>query len=328
MAKEERFSLHTLLLWLAIALLLILSYKIISPFLIPLISAFILAYLARPLFLVLAKKINSHVSAIICLLVIIGIIIIPLGSLIGGITKQAYNSLGDGKLNAMLESLSQYPLLQNFNLDISSLRDKGLEFIINLVSSAASYLPALLLSLLITLISVYYILLNWEKLSKLLIEYLPFKNKKEISREIALATKAILYGTLAIALIEAIVAGIFLAFIGVPTYLLLAALISLLAFIPGLGPGIVWVPLAIYYLLIQSYGQAIAIIILGIILSAGIDAFLRIKILGSEAKIHPLIMLIGILGGVLIFGIFGFIIGPLVLLYTIKLIKGAIKHYS
>jgi predicted PurR-regulated permease PerM len=122
-----------------------------------------------------------------------------------------------------------------------------------------------------------------------------------------------------IALLEFVWATTILFFLGVPFSFLLAGLIALFVFIPGLGPAIVWVPLVIYYGLTGQYFVAIAILVMGAVVSFGMDGLLRAKIVGAKANIHPLIMLTGVIGGIAVFGIMGFIIGPLVLSYTIKL---------
>ena len=61
------------------------------------------------------------------------------------------------------------------------------------------------------------------------------------------------------------------------------------------------------------------------ILSYFFDAILRFNIIGKKTKINPLIMLIGILGGIYVFGVFGFVIGPLILVYTLKIVQEFIE---
>ena len=103
-------------------------------------------------------------------------------------------------------------------------------------------------------------------------------------------------------------------------------IIFFLAFIPGLGPTIVWAPMAIYYLIVKDYSTMIGVIITGLVLSSFIDTIFRSKILGKRTNLNPFIMLIGILGGIAVFGIFGFIVGPIILIYTIKLLEEALQH--
>lgn len=308
-----------------ILFLIIASYFIIKSYLIALVTSFILAFLVKPLHKVLSNKLNKHLSAIISVLLIIIIIILPLATIATGIVQQAYSSLNDDNLKSSLKALSESPILEYIHLDIDSLRSKITNALIDLFSSSISYIPSLALSLIIIIVSVYYILINWKTLSSRLEDFVPFSNKTKIVADIAESTKGIVYGTILIAIIEAIIASIGFSLLSVPNALFLAALIFFFGFIPGIGPAFVWVPLGIYYLIMQRYPQAIGIIVIGVIISAGIDSLLKTKMLGEKAKIHPLIMLVGILGGISIFGIFGFIMGPLILIYTIRLIDEAMQ---
>lgn len=317
----EKEAINKYLFWAALAILIILSYLIINPFLISLISAFILAYLTKPVFDYLSPKINKKLSAIVCLLLIIIIILLPIGTIIGGTIAQAKNSLDADIIKSFLKDLSSYPLLQKLNLNPQELTKTGIEITISLLKISASALPSIILSIIITLIAIYYILTNWDILAEKLKNYLPFKDKQKAIKEISQITNALVYGTVLIGLIEFVIAALGFYILGINSYLFLATIIFFFAFIPALGPAVVWIPLAIYYFVIQSYPLAIGVIIIGIILSIGIDGLLKIKLLGKKAEINPLIMLIGILGGIPLFGVFGFIIGPLILIYTIELIE-------
>src|SRR3989344_4933590 len=116
------------------------------------------------------------------------------------------------------------------------------------------------------------------------------------------------------------VAAIGFKIIGVQAAILWAFLIGILAFIPFAGSAIVWIPIAIVNIITKAYPQAIGIIIIGLIIIA-IETFLRPKIIGSRADIHPVLVLIGALGGVEILGIIGLVVGPIVLSSFFTILK-------
>ena len=325
MKNKEDYEIKKYVFWGAMIILLLLSYLIIKPFIIPLISAFILAYLTKPVFNYLSGKIGKKISALICIFIIIVVIILPLGTIIGGVINQAQESLTTDFIKSILKTISSYPIIQKLDINLSTLTEKGLEILIFLLKISASTIPSLLLSIFITLFGVYYILISWDSLAEKLESYLPFKDKKRITREISEITNNLVYGTVLIGFIEFLVSTIGFFVLGVKSYLLLSIMIFLSAFIPLLGPAGVWVPLAVYYFFIQNNSTAVGVIIVGLIISILIDTFLKIKILGSKSEINPIIMIIGILGGVSIFGVFGFIIGPLILIYTLELLEESIK---
>jgi len=311
--------------WAIIAILIILSFLIIKPFIISLASAFILAYLIKPIFNILSKDLGKKLSAIICIILLILIIILPIWALTLTVISQAQQSLNTQFITSSLKTLSSYPIINTLNIDLSSLTKKGIEIIISLIKITASAIPSIIISIIIALTAIYYILINWDYLTSKLKQYLPFKEKERIGKEIGQITNALVYGTILIGIIEFIIAAISFYILGIKHYLLFSIIIFFFAFIPALGPAALSIPLAIYYLITKDYAVFIGIIIITIILSLFIDTFLKAKLIGKKTKINPLLMFIGILGGVPLFGIFGFIIGPLILIYTIELIEEIIK---
>ncbi len=312
--------------WIIISALAILSFIIIKPFIIALISSFILAYLTKPAFNYLSPKLGKSLSASICIVLVVLIIIFPLVIVIGSIINQASVSIKVETLQNIFKTLSSFPLLEKFNIDLQTITEKGISLSFAAVTKSVSYIPSLVLTLFVTLFGMYYILINWDSLAANLEGYIPFENKKRIRKEMAEITNTLIYGTLLIALIELIVAINGFLISGVGAYLVLSVLVFFFAFIPGVGPAAVWAPTAIYYLFTKSYLTATGVIITGLILSVFVDTLLRVKLLGSKTKINPLIMLVGILGGISLFGIFGFIIGPLILIYTIELIETTLRQ--
>jgi len=320
----EKENLRKYFFWTLILILLLISYFIIKPYIIALISSFILAYLILPIFRILNKKLPKSISAALCILIIILILILPVSIIISGLLTQANQSLSLVSIHSSLtEKISSLPFLEN--LDLESLREKGIQLFIQTLGNTAKQIPHLALSILIIIFSLYYTLTNWDLISKNLRKYIPFGNKEKISSEIARSTKQIVYGYVFIAILEFIVASVGFYISGVQFFFLFAALIALFAFIPGVGPGAVWVLLAVYHISTGNYTTAVGIIITGLLISIGIEFFLIPKIIGKRANIHPLIILLGVIGGVPLFGIFGFVIGPLVLVYSIKLLKEFVK---
>ncbi len=311
-----------------ILVLIFLSYLVIKPFIIPLISAFILAYLTKPLYDRLTKKANRPLSAILCILLVILLIILPLGALTAGIINQASTVTNPeflSKINAFFQNTE---LINNLDIDVQNLTNQTIKIVVSLFTTAAAFLPSILIALLITFFAMYYILINWNLLTEKAVNLIPSKNKKQFSKEIALSTRNIVYGTILIALIEFVVSVVGFYFSGVDAYLFLPALIFFSAFIPAIGPAIIWVPTALYLIFAQNIPGAIGVIITGVIVSFGIDNLLRIKLVGDKSNIHPMIMLLGVFGGIPVFGIFGFIIGPIILLYTLKIVEEIMNNHQ
>lgn len=326
MAKEvEKQELKKYLFWIIMGALVLTSFFILKPYLIAIMSAFILAYIALPLYKKLNTKLSNDTSAIICIAIIILIIIIPLSLIFSQLINQTLTFVKADSAKEIIQSLSELPYLNQIDTDLSEVANQIASWALTLFTNTVQEIPSLMITLLILIFGIFYILKDWDKLTKELQKYIPFKNKKEISKEIAKATNNIIYGSLLIAALEFIVAIIGFSILGLDFSFIFAILIAVLAFIPGLGSTIVWVPIAIYYLVINNLPNAIGVLIIGAIISIGIDTLARPKFLGSKTQVNPFIMLLGILGGISLFGIFGFIIGPLILIYTIKILQEIIE---
>jgi predicted PurR-regulated permease PerM len=320
---EKPRDLSKYFFWIIVVALLVLSYFIIKPFIIALLSAFILAFLIKPIHTKLSKQFNSSLSALISVIIALAIIIIPLLLIIQKLLKQISTSLSVSAIELYITNFSKLPILDSIPINSESLANQISSAIFSVTKTALTHIPGMALTIIITIIGIYYILKNWDFLSEKLESYIPFKEKKTISKELGETTKNIIFGYLLIAIIEFIVASLGFYISGVTNFLLLALIVAILAFIPSFGPLIIWAPLLIFHLILGNYGTSIGILITGLILSIGIDNILAPKFVGSRSKIHPLIMLIGILGGLSLFGLFGFVVGPLILVYTLKLLEEA-----
>ncbi len=311
--------------WAFLLLLIILCYLILKSYLVALISSFILAYLVRPVYLRIERKSGKNLAAIICILLILAVVLIPTWFVFNALIQQTGGYFTEGVFDSVSEKLLSYPLFEKLNTTeniakVGSAAGK-------LFTSTILSLPRFLISILLALVAVYYILVDWEKIVFNLKRSIPLYDKEKIVKEISEITNVMVYGTLFVGLIEFAVASIGFYLLGIKFYLLIGGLIFLFAFIPGLGPTIVWVPLAIYYFIYGQYGIALGVLIIGLILSVGLDLIFKTKLLGRRSKMNPLIILLGILGGIPLFGFFGFVIGPLILAYTVKIVQQVVENY-
>lgn len=308
--------------WIMMIALLIVAFLIIRSFITPLISAFVLAYLMLPVFNFLnKKKIPKNFSSLICVLIVILIFLVPLGGILTGIVYQAEQAITPQSLETVKDFINSIPLLDQLEVNWQEILKSSVNFLINLLSNAAKSIPSAIISTFIVLIGIYYILIDWERISKNLKKTIPFKDKEKISKEISKATNNIIYGTILVSLIGFVISAVGFFLLGIDQYLFYAIIMALFLFIPVIGPSLLWVPLTIYYLINQDFPLAIGVLILGLIVSNIVDNLIRMKVVGKKAKINPLIMFVGILGGISLFGIFGFIIGPLILVYSIKILQ-------
>jgi len=183
-------------------------------------------------------------------------------------------------------------------------------------------LPNILIQLAVVFFTFYFVLRDKEQFFSYIQSLIPFS--KEIEKKIVHYTKGItvsvIYGQVIIGIIQGIIAGAGFFIFGVPNALLLTLLTCLAGIFPIVGTAIIWIPVALYLLISGNPLAAVGVTIFGII-SSVIDNFLRPIIVSRRSKIHPAILLIGMIGGLFMFGILGFILGPLILSYLLILLE-------
>jgi predicted PurR-regulated permease PerM len=301
----------------------------VLPFIGAIISAYILAFLVRPLFLKLKPRFGDSSAAILCIIIAIILVVVPVSLIsyellnqLGGVSK------GQGIANA-IDAFASTPFLKTMNVDTVALKAWIVMSLDDLVNSTIQSIPIYFLSLIITLNGMYYLLCRWDTLASHIKKYLPFNNNNEkIMCEIGIAAASLIQGNIIISVLEGAIAFVGFSLIGVHAPLILSVLIFILAFLPGIGVELVWIPLALYYLSINDFTTMAGVVLTGLILNIGVEMFFSARFIGNRSHIHPFIMLIGVFGGISVFGIFGFIIGPLLLAISIKLIEEAVVSHK
>jgi|SRR3989344_185114 len=301
--------------YLVIALLIILvfiSYLIIKPFITAIIAAAILSYIVYPVHKKLSQITNNTISAALITLLIIIIILLPMISITKTVIKESAAIKSSETVKATIESVTSYIEESNYDNLIKDSISKSTEFIQIKASKFLLDLPLKIFTFLVTIYAFFAFLLLGEETIKKLKKLIPAQNKEEIITNIKYTTNGIIYGMFITALLQFIIAFIAFKIIGTSAALLLALIIGFLAFIPMLGPVIIWLPYTIIELAKKDYTSAIILLILGAILFL-VDSILKAKIISSHAKLHPVIIIIGIFGGIMLFGIVGLVAGPVIL---------------
>jgi len=319
MEKEEiqKAIIGAILLGLAI-----LTFFIARPYLITVLTSAVLGFLFYPVYTRVKKIIkNKHLAAGLVTILAILIVVIPMIFIIKNLISEAIVLYNSGIID---KTISYFTELLNTNIEIKNILIEASKRGINYLASNASKIivgiPSSLLNIAVGIYVLYYIMINGEEIKRFIQKNLHIKNKEKIIKHMSDASFSIVYGTLLTAILQMAVAAIGFKIIGVQAAILWAFLIGILAFIPFAGSAIVWIPIAIVNIITKAYPQAIGIIIIGLIISA-IETFLRPKIIGSRADIHPVLVLIGALGGVEILGIIGLVVGPIVLSSFFTILK-------
>ena len=329
--------------------IILLAFYIAKPFLPAIFTGGIIAYLSYPLYTKTLKHIkNRNAAALIISILIILLITIPFLIVLGLISKEAYytyaslsqQNLGTNFMSIMcknedwvscrsLKSLVQFLPEDNLDYYLQATIEKITGFILGNASKFLASIPSVLLNLFVMVFVVFYFLRDGSALGAKIKNILPLNesHKREVIDKFHHVTYGVFYGNLTIAILQGVLGIIGFAVLGVPSPVLWGFVMMLFALVPYFGSAIIWLPAALNLIFMGYLQNDASDIIRGIILIAygalvisTIDNILKPKLIGSKAKIHPILVLIGVLGGLSLFGFIGLVLGPLMLALLVTFI--------
>jgi len=321
-----------------------LTYIVLKPFLVALIVSGILAYLFYPLYNRLHKKIkNKSLASFIAAILIIILIAIPLIFLLNSVTKESQFAYVRAKqifitgdvfsLGCSDDDLSTACKISNVVASFTSRPsvryhlESSIEGITTSISKKVSQfvfsIPTILLGIFVTFFSMFYLFKDGQFVVERIKRILPLsaRDQRKVFQKLSETTYAIVYGSLLVAAIQGVVGGIGYFFFGIPSPILWGIFTALFALIPVAGTAIVWVPLSLL-LMVQGFPwMGVGLLVYGLVIIGSLDNLLRPFIIGKKANIHPVFVLLGVLGGLAVFGFIGFVIGPLILALFITFLE-------
>lgn len=223
-------------------------------------------------------------------------------------------------------------ITENIPEEISTYAQTILQWIIQHIGTAATGIATIFLKFLLFFIALYYLLRDGSRLRHYIVEISPLKDvyDERIFDKLGLAVNSVIKGNLTIALMQGIMTGVGFAIFGVPNAVLWGSVAAIGGLIPAIGTGIVFIPTVAFMVLSGNYGAAIGLTVWGFTAVGLIDNFLAPQLIGRGVNLHPLLILLSVLGGLALFGPIGIFLGPLSisLLFAFLSIYGEISRRS
>lgn len=308
-----------------------LAAAVFLPFLKPLALAAVFAVVLQGLYKKISVGLHGWPStaALFTVLLSVLLIVLPLtlvGVLVGSQARDLYISLDQGSgRNAVAQLFvraddtfgSVIPGFTEFSLNASANIDtytKGaLQWVIEHAGDIFSSLSRLLLSFFIFFIALYYLLRDGARVRRVLIELSPLSDTEDegIFDRLELAVNSVIKGNLVIAFVQGILTTTGFTLFGVPHAVLWGTAAAVAALIPGVGTSLVIIPAVAFLFLTGASGQALGLFIWGALGVGLIDNLLGPKLVGRGMKLHPLLVLLSVFGGIMLFGPIGIFLGPL-----------------
>ncbi|MDH0647811.1 AI-2E family transporter [Pseudomonas sp. GD03858] len=141
---------------------------------------------------------------------------------------------------------------------------------------------------------------------------LPEQQKRRLQLKFKRVVRATVKGNLLVAITQGALGGLIFWMLGIPSVLVWAVLMAFLSLLPAVGAGIVWGPVALYFLLTGAIWQGIVLTAFGVLVIGLVDNLLRPILVGKDTRMPDYLVLVSTLGGLAVFGLNGFVIGPLI----------------
>jgi predicted PurR-regulated permease PerM len=335
---EKTASYTILLFFLACFLISILLLGwLLWPFLSIIILAAVVSGIFSPLYgrISCSGTVRPAIASFLTCCVIFCILFVPIVFFVSILSKEAYDlylAAKDAMISPQIMALMEGSkvleitnnVLTNFNFQITVeelntyiseiAKFVGL-FLYNQARSIASNMMAFIINFFLMLLVTYYLLIDGGRLISFIIDLSPLPSNQDqiLLKKFKDMAGAILIGNGAGGLIQGLAGGGVFSIFGLPSPFLWGVIMGLLAFLPIIGIGIVFIPAAIYLFLKGRIASGIFFIVFYVVLSGGVEYFFKPKLVGQRVKMHTLLVFLAIIGGLKLFGILGIIYGPLVI---------------
>jgi len=330
---------YTLLLVAAVAVIFI-----FLPFLSPMVIAAAVAVILYPVYTRISgslgiKNYQSNIAALITVFLFLIIVIIPIffiaakmyteiQALYALLTDESGRSQVIDALNAASQAISHglfdiFPAYSFDSLNATEYLKNILEWIFANLDRVFSGFAKVLAYGFVFLLALFYFLRDGHVMAKNFISWSPLLDSHDvyITKTLKRAIQSVFAGTVVVSVIQGVLTGIGFALFGLPAPAVWGSIAAIAALIPGIGTSLIIVPGIIYLFVTGHMPMAIGLTIWGALAVGLIDNLLGPYLVNKGMNVHPFLILISVLGGMVTFGIVGFVFGPLILAFLFALLE-------
>jgi predicted PurR-regulated permease PerM len=313
-----------------------LFYRILAPFLMPLCWAAIFVVVFYPLYEKLKKLIKSeNLRALVMTAFIVILIIGPMTYLGVSLVQEAATMFDHftawvdaGNLDRLVDfkSSPMYTLIQNrlspyvdlSQLDLKVIIENSLKTVSKIALSQTTQILAntgrTLFQFGLMLFFTFFLFRDGQILFGQIKSVIPMTEKQadETVDHLKNVIQGTMYGGVVVALIQGLLGGILFLIMGLPSPVFWGTFMAFLAFIPILGPFLIYIPAGIILMATGSMVKGILLIVIGVGAVSQIDNFLRPYLVSGQTGMHTMLLFVSIMGGVAMFGLLGIVLGPFI----------------
>lgn len=295
----------------------------------------ILAVVSAPLNRWLTGRFGGRrtAAALVTLVLVVVIVILPVTVIGGLLVEQAadvYTRVKSGELNPaqhferIVHTLPGWAvrLLERFNLaELTAVQHRisegllgGSQFVATQALSVGQRTFDVVVSFFVMLYLLFFLLRDGDDLVRRIRAAVPLSAEHQgaLGENFTLVIRATVKGTVVVALAQGVLGGLMFWLLGIRGALLWAVVMALLSLLPGVGTALVWVPVAVYFLVTGAVWSGLLLIGYGVLVIGLVDNVLRPVLVGKDTRIPDYVVLISTLGGLAVFGANGIVVGPII----------------
>lgn len=313
-----------------------LFWQVIQPFALVLLLGAVVAIILSPIEMRLRKLVKRNkISAGIMTFAVFMLVFLPLLTLLILMARQASElvqfSLQDrswidqlkpstSPLFALLPSQVQEQLLA---IDLTAVGSSVASWAFQNIGGLFSSSTKFILNAFLFFLSLYYLLVDRDRLYKEVLALSPFENKIDASilKRVVGTVRSVVFGVLLVAIIQGFFAGLGMTIFGVPGALIWGGVTILAALVPLVGTAVVLIPAVLYLFFTGSMGAALGLLIWSVVFVSMADNLIGPYLIGGSTHMHAFLVLLSVLGGLSAFGAVGGIAGPTILAGLLALIE-------
>jgi len=295
----------------------------------------VLAIIFNALFLRLLRKmpVKRTIAALLTLSIILVLVILPVGLITALLTQEAasvYQRVQTGELSFTRYSQQIYSalpvwvtaILERLGLDnlvliqqrLTTSLTQGSQFIAAQALSIGQNAFDFLISFFIMLYLLFFFLRDGGALSRRIKEAIPLEAeiKRNIFSKFTTVIRATVKGNIVVAVMQGALGGLMFWFLDIHAPVLWGTLMAFLSLLPAVGAAMVWIPVAVYFLATGAVWQGVLLVAYGVLVIGLVDNILRPVLVGKDTKMPDYVVLVSTIGGMSLFGLNGFVIGPVI----------------
>jgi predicted PurR-regulated permease PerM len=295
----------------------------------------VLAIVFAPLYRRLSRSMRQrrNLAALATVMIIVVIVILPLTLITASLVQEAsgvYEKFQSGELNLarnfqqVVDVLPTWVanLLDRFGLtNLAEVQErlsaglmKGSQFLATQALNIGQTTFELVVRLFVMLYLLFFLLRDGDKLFRIIKDAVPLRAEQQraLFSKFATVIRATVKGTIVVAVLQGALGGLIFWFLGIRAALLWAVLMAFLSLLPAVGAALVWLPVAIYFVVTGAVWQGLVLVAYGVLVIGLVDNLLRPILVGTDTKMPDYVVLISTLGGIEIFGVNGIVLGPLI----------------